>query len=227
MLIDGNVDSFWKCHDKQKRAIPGYFSPDFKALVTAMIHPNPDNRATLEDVFASNWINQAAVATLEDAQALYTARELKIMELPVVQIDQPDVEEEEEKKQMPPVYHSRQVVRRSGNNGEVDTARYEAIYEQVKQANKEQVSEFVRVKTFNMNLEVSGPNTVSIFTSFLVLAENMKLKYTIKNDEPYTVTIEVPHRQDPLNDVQTDNHNLAQVQLLKNPDGKDSYFLNF
>lgn len=71
----------------------------------------------------------------------------------------------------------------------------------MKQANKEEVSEFVRVKTFNMNLEVSGSNTVSIFTSFLVLAENMKLKYTIKNDEPYTVTIEVPHRQDPLNDV--------------------------
>ena len=48
MLVDGNVDAFWSCHDRQKRSSPGYFSPSFKALVTAMIHPDPAQRATLE-----------------------------------------------------------------------------------------------------------------------------------------------------------------------------------
>jgi len=67
MLVDGNVDAFWSCHDRQKRNIPGYFSPQFKTLVTKMIHPDPAQRATLEWIFASDWFNQTPVATLEDA----------------------------------------------------------------------------------------------------------------------------------------------------------------
>jgi serine/threonine protein kinase len=27
MLIDEDVGTFWSCHDRQKRNIPGYFSP--------------------------------------------------------------------------------------------------------------------------------------------------------------------------------------------------------
>ncbi len=27
MLVENNTDAFWSCHDRQKRSIPGYFSP--------------------------------------------------------------------------------------------------------------------------------------------------------------------------------------------------------
>ncbi len=41
-----------------------------------MINPNPENRASLADVLASDWFNSEEVATLEDAKNLYAARNL-------------------------------------------------------------------------------------------------------------------------------------------------------
>jgi hypothetical protein len=41
-----------------------------------MINPNPENRASLDDVLASAWFTSEEVATLEDARNLYAARNL-------------------------------------------------------------------------------------------------------------------------------------------------------
>lgn len=96
MLIDRNFDAFWQCHDRQKRSIPGYFSTDFKKLVTAMIHPDPAQRPTVNQILGlvdigqsnplSNWLMNGPIGTLEDAQQLFAERNQKILALPQIQI---------------------------------------------------------------------------------------------------------------------------------------------
>ncbi len=39
LILQGKIDSFWRYHDAKKRDIPDFFSPDFKKMVSRMIHP--------------------------------------------------------------------------------------------------------------------------------------------------------------------------------------------
>lgn len=71
----------------------------------------------------------------------------------------------------------------------------------IKQANKATTSpsEFIKYKTINMNLEAFGKCPTSILSSFLVQAENQKLKFNISSEDAFTVIIEVPALEDALN----------------------------
>jgi hypothetical protein len=68
-----NQEDYWGFFEKNLNRT---FSDDFKTLFSHMINPNPENRASLADVLASDWFNSEEVATLEDAKNLYAARNL-------------------------------------------------------------------------------------------------------------------------------------------------------
>jgi hypothetical protein len=44
-----------------------------------MVHPNPQNRASLDNVFASQWFT--TVTTPEDVRALFLSRNLELINL--------------------------------------------------------------------------------------------------------------------------------------------------
>ena len=84
LILQGKTDSFWRYHDAKKRDIPDFFSPDFKKMVSRMIHPisnqndpNDPNyqydptdlskRAIIKDIKNSDWYKNTPSATLEDA----------------------------------------------------------------------------------------------------------------------------------------------------------------
>ena len=79
-----------------------------------------------------------------------------------------------------------------------------------------------------MNLEAVGTDPLAIIAQFILALEKGKLKYSFDTEEAYSITIEVPPREDPCNEAGEDDAPiLAQVQLLKNPGAKDSFLLNF
>lgn len=49
-LMQGRPDSFWRLHDRKMKDIPGFFTDDFKTLFIHMVDPNPETRATLEQI---------------------------------------------------------------------------------------------------------------------------------------------------------------------------------
>ena len=54
------VDKYWATHEQGKE--PGYFSDDFKDLVSQMLHYSPQHRPMLADVIAHPWL-QGPTAT--------------------------------------------------------------------------------------------------------------------------------------------------------------------
>ena len=58
-------DRFWTLHSRNKPA--GFYSPEFKALINSMLAFNPAQRATLQQILESPWLNGQALP-LADAQ---------------------------------------------------------------------------------------------------------------------------------------------------------------
>ena len=54
------VDKYWATHEQGKE--PGYFSPEFKDLVSQMLHYTPSHRPMLADIIAHPWM-QGPTAT--------------------------------------------------------------------------------------------------------------------------------------------------------------------
>lgn len=54
-LLHNNTDAFWQkhCHIQKKRT--AFFDNDFKQLFTAMVHPDPEKRCTIEQIKESKW----------------------------------------------------------------------------------------------------------------------------------------------------------------------------
>ena len=75
LLCANRADLFWKAHSKNKPE--GFFTEEFKNLVTAMLQFDPANRPTMADIKAHPWYN-GPVVTLEDVQAEFAARKAKI-----------------------------------------------------------------------------------------------------------------------------------------------------
>ena len=89
-----------------------------------MIKFNPAERFTLSQVMNHPWLQEDPTATLQEAQALFTSRGLKILEVPQIivppvelpqQNSDSNVPEEEEKKQDAIQQTRRVVFHRSGD----------------------------------------------------------------------------------------------------------------
>lgn len=64
LLCANRADLFWKAHSKNKPA--GFFSEEFKNLITAMLAFDPSHRLSLADIKAHPWVSNPNVAKLEE-----------------------------------------------------------------------------------------------------------------------------------------------------------------
>ena len=76
LLCANRADLFWKAHSKNKPE--GFFSEDFKSLITAMLAFDPSHRLSMEEVKAHPWCADSNVADLEEVQQLFVERKKKI-----------------------------------------------------------------------------------------------------------------------------------------------------
>ena len=63
ILATGRSETFWKFVSQGKS--PGYFSDDFKDLVTTMLEYNPSMRLSIADILAHPWVTDSDIATRE------------------------------------------------------------------------------------------------------------------------------------------------------------------
>ena len=66
------VDKYWATHEQGKE--PGYFSPEFKDLVSQMLHYTPSHRPMLADIIAHPWM-QGPTATNAQIQQDFKNRQ--------------------------------------------------------------------------------------------------------------------------------------------------------
>jgi len=71
-LWTGQYDKFWYFHARNKPA--GYYPESFKALINGLLSRVPDTRLHMHDVEAHAWLQDPAVATIEEAQELFAQR---------------------------------------------------------------------------------------------------------------------------------------------------------
>lgn len=65
-------ESFWSVHEGNKPK--GYFSEDFKDLITHMLQYDPSNRLSIADLAAHPWVQNGAVATKQELTADFVKR---------------------------------------------------------------------------------------------------------------------------------------------------------
>jgi len=75
LLMANRADLFWKAHSKNKPE--GFFSEDFKNLITSMLAFDPSQRPSMADIKAHAWY-KGEVVTLDDIQAEFAQRKAAI-----------------------------------------------------------------------------------------------------------------------------------------------------
>jgi serine/threonine protein kinase len=63
LICANRADLFWKAHSKNKPE--GFFSEEFKTLITSMLQFDPSHRLSMTEVKAHPWVNGPS-CTLED-----------------------------------------------------------------------------------------------------------------------------------------------------------------
>mmetsp|Transcript_45245 Transcript_45245/g.33019 ORF Transcript_45245/g.33019 Transcript_45245/m.33019 type:complete len:147 (+) Transcript_45245:1-441(+) len=78
LIAANRWDLFWKAHSKNKPE--GFFSDDFKNLISGMLAFDPSHRPSIEDVKSHGWTKNGPVATLAEVQAEFKQRKAKLDE---------------------------------------------------------------------------------------------------------------------------------------------------
>ena len=76
LLCANRADLFWKAHSKNKPE--GFFSDDFKNMITAMLQFDPSHRLSMADVKAHPWYNNGEIATIEEIHKEFAQRKYLI-----------------------------------------------------------------------------------------------------------------------------------------------------
>lgn len=71
LLVTNRADLFWKYHSKNK--VEGFFSDNFKDLITNMLQFNPSQRLNLVDIIGHPWMQDTA-ASQQEIQAEFDKR---------------------------------------------------------------------------------------------------------------------------------------------------------
>ena len=54
------ADIFWAIHESYNPA--GFYTPEFKDLISCMMHPRPSYRPTLVDIIGHDWVKNTETA---------------------------------------------------------------------------------------------------------------------------------------------------------------------
>ena len=71
LLATNRADLFWKAHSTRKPA--GFFSEEFKDLITSMLQLHPHQRLCMADIIGHPWM-QGEVATEEQVRIEFARR---------------------------------------------------------------------------------------------------------------------------------------------------------
>ena len=63
LLATNRSDLFWKAHSQSQRKGEGYYSDDFKDLITCMLQFHPHQRLCIADLVGHPWLTSGDSAT--------------------------------------------------------------------------------------------------------------------------------------------------------------------
>jgi hypothetical protein len=69
---------FWKAHSRNKPE--GFFSEEFKTMITSMLAFDPAHRLSMEDVMAHGWVKGGSVADGEEVKSEFLQRKKMVEE---------------------------------------------------------------------------------------------------------------------------------------------------
>jgi len=75
-LIEHDSDGFWRDHEQGKAA--GYYSLEFKDLVTSLLRYQPAQRVSMADVIGHPWVASVDCATTEEINAEFAQRKHQV-----------------------------------------------------------------------------------------------------------------------------------------------------
>ena len=76
-LLYNADEKFWTMHSRNKA--PGFYSPDFKSLLTKMLALDPNHRLSIEEIKSHPWVN-GPTARAQDVVEEISARRRKVVE---------------------------------------------------------------------------------------------------------------------------------------------------
>ena len=68
------IDGFWESHEAAHKDEPGFFSENFKDLVTNMLRYQPATRISTADIIGHPWLTDPDVATPEQIATEFAER---------------------------------------------------------------------------------------------------------------------------------------------------------
>jgi len=153
LICANRTDLFWKAHSKNKPE--GFFSEEFKNLISQMLAFDPAQRLSMEEIKAHPWYDDANVASLEDVQAEFDQRKQQL-----------DIEAEKKRQEKQAEKQAVDMGARAGYRGahRGDGEGEESKFEEVQ---KKELEEYVRI--VHKNTEFFS--TYDADTLFTVLAE--------------------------------------------------------
>ena len=73
-VMQCEIDEFWRTHEAGHQDEPGFFSENFKDLVTNMLRYQPAQRISTADIIGHPWVTDPDVATPEEIAAEFAER---------------------------------------------------------------------------------------------------------------------------------------------------------
>lgn len=74
LLATNRSDLFWKAHSNPSRKPDGFYSEEFKDLITCMLQFHPHQRLCIADIIGHPWLASGNVATSEEVQSEFNVR---------------------------------------------------------------------------------------------------------------------------------------------------------
>lgn len=73
-MATNRSDLFWKAHSNPTRKPEGFYSEDFKDLITCMLQFHPHQRLCIADIIGHPWLSSGETASAEEVRANFSQR---------------------------------------------------------------------------------------------------------------------------------------------------------
>lgn len=219
LLATNRSDLFWKAHSNPARKPEGFYSEDFKDLITCMFQFHPHQRLCIADIVGHPWLASGNVATAEEVRATFAERH---------ELNKQKALQEEERKQAQRNQVSNAVRRDFQLNGKV----YLSVDEQATEPTE--ADQIVRLRLKDFDTTTSHNNCFfSIFRPDYLLNQlttkmNEQGQQFEMSDQTWKITFEVEKQinEGEQEELVRAEKSRVQVEILKVPN-QEKYCVNF
>ena len=74
LLATNRSDLFWKAHSNSSRKPEGFYSNEFKDLITCMLQFHPHQRLCIADIIGHPWLANEEIASADEVRAEFAER---------------------------------------------------------------------------------------------------------------------------------------------------------